>query len=149
MRINRDYEELFKILNGYRVKYLVVGAYAVMHYTEPRFTKDIDIWIIPEINDPQNVFDALRKFGAPLKEVKPDDFKDKRMILQIGIPPIRIDIMIDVPGIEFQEAWRNKKKVRYGKTPINILSEKELIKAKETAGRPQDKLDLKRLKKNN
>ena len=149
MRINRDYEELFKILNGYRVKYLVVGAYAVMHYTEPRFTKDIDVWIIPEINDPQNVFDALRKFGAPLKEVKPDDFKDKRMILQIGIPPIRIDIMIDVPGIEFQEAWRNKKKVRYGKTPINILSEKELIKAKETAGRPQDKLDLKRLKKNN
>ncbi len=145
MELSPDYEDLFKILNAFKIKYLVVGAYAVMYYTEPRYTKDIDIWIIPNINDANKVFKALAAYGAPLKSLSPEDFKDKKMILQIGVAPVRVDIMVNVPGISFKEAWKNRKKIRYGKTPINILSASDLIKSKKEAGRAQDKIDLQRL----
>ena len=148
MNAYSDYEDLFKILNAYRIKYLLVGAYAVMHYTQPRFTKDIDIWVIPEFNDVQKIYEALKKFGAPLRGISPDDFNDKHMILQIGVVPVRIDIMLDLPGISAQAAWRNKKRIRYGKTPVFVLGQKDLITVKKRAGRPQDKIDLKNLNNN-
>ena len=132
-------------MNDYKIKYIVVGAYAVMYFTEPRFTKDIDVWIIPDINDINKVFNALKKFGAPLKGITPQDFTDKQLIFQLGVAPIRVDIMMDVPGVDYDKAWKNRKRIRYGKTPINLLGLEELIKAKKKAGRPQDKLDLERL----
>ena len=145
MEISPDYEELFRILNESKIKYLVVGAYAVMFYSEPRFTKDLDIWVIPELNNPDRVYGALRQFGAPLRRVRPRDFQDKSMILQIGVAPVRVDVMMDVPAVSFETAWKNRKKARYGKTPIYILGIRELIRAKRKAGRLQDKLDLERL----
>lgn len=87
MEISPDYEELFRLLNDYKVRYLVVGAYAVMFYSAPRFTKDLDLWISPDGNDPNQVHKALREFGAPLKGIRPEDFRDKTMILQIGVAP--------------------------------------------------------------
>ena len=146
MDVYSDYEELFKILNGYRIKYLLVGAYAVMYYARPRFTKDIDLWVIPAFNDVHKIYEALKKFGAPLKGIKPEDFNNKGMILQIGVAPVRIDILLSIPGVSSKLAWRHKKRILYGKTRVYVLGEKELIKSKTTAGRPQDKLDLENLK---
>ncbi len=146
MQVHSDYEDLFKTLNAYRIKYLVIGAYAVMYYAKPRYTKDIDIWIMPEINDIDKIYEALKKFGAPLKGIKPENFTDRQMILQIGIAPVRIDILLKVPGISFPSAWRRKKRIRYGQTPIYILGKKDLIATKKEAGRPQDKIDLEYLK---
>lgn len=142
MDVSRDFEELFGILNTYRIKYLVVGGQAVIFYTKPRFTKDIDVWIPPELNNVNTVFEALTAFGAPLKRMTPQNFLDKTMIFQIGVAPVRIDIMISVPGISYNVAWKKRKKTRYGKTWINLVSISDLIKTKEHAGRPQDKLDL-------
>ena len=147
MQVHSDYEDLFKILNTYRIKYLVVGAYAVMYYTQPRYTKDIDIWIIPELNDIKKIHEALREFGAPLKGIKAEDLADQQMILQIGIAPIRIDILMGLPGLSFKEAWQNKKKIRYGQTPVYVLGKQHLIAAKKKAGRPQDQIDLNNLTK--
>lgn len=147
MQIHSDYEDLFRILNAYRIKYLVVGAYAVMYYTEPRYTKDIDIWIISEMNDVQKIYEALKKFGAPLKGIKPGDFNDKHMILQIGIAPVRIDILMELPAVYFQQAWQNRKKIRYGQTQIYVLAKEDLIAAKKKAGRPQDQLDINNLER--
>ena len=149
MDISLDFEDLFKTLNAFRIKYLVVGAHAVMFYTEPRYTKDMDVWIVPEINDAEKVYEALKQFGAPLKNLFPADFKDKKMILQIGVPPVRIDIMLEVPGIVFASAWKNKKKTKYGKTPIYILGIEDIMRAKQTAGRPTDLGDLEKLKRKN
>ncbi|MFH1857557.1 MAG: nucleotidyltransferase [Candidatus Omnitrophota bacterium] len=143
--VSQDYEDLFNTLNSYKIKYLVVGAHAVTFYTEPRFTKDLDVWIPPALNDAQHVHDALRAFGAPLKDITPLDFQNPKMILQIGVAPVRVDIMVDVPGVSVQKAWKNKVRARYGKTPIYILGLPELIQAKKAAGRPQDKLDLAKL----
>lgn len=148
MDVHLDYEDLFKTLNANQIKYLVIGAYAVMYYTKPRFTKDIDIWIIPEMNDTVKIFQALKSFGAPLKGIRKEDFNDHQMILQIGTAPVRIDILLDVPGISFKDSWKNKKKIKYGKTSVYILGKNDLIASKKKAGRPQDKIDLDYLKDN-
>ena len=146
MDVHCDYEDLFKVLNDYRIKYLVVGAYAVMYHTQPRYTKDIDVWIITEMNDVHKIFAALKTFGAPLQKIEAEHFYDKTMIFQIGLAPVRIDIMTAVPGITFKTSWQNKKRVKYGQTPIYVLGKKDLIAAKEKAGRPQDKIDVENLR---
>ncbi len=145
MHVSSDYEDLFKTLNAHRIRYLVVGGYAAMYYTQPRFTKDIDVWIIPELNDVESVYKALKDYGAPLKGMSPKDFTDKKMIFQIGVAPIRVDIMIDVPGVDFERAWKNRKRIRFGKTPINIMGLDELIRVKKRAGRDTDMIDVERL----
>ena len=144
--VSRDYEDLFKAFTAHRIKYFVVGAHAVIYYTEPRFTKDIDIWVPPELNDPAKVYKALKSFGAPLKGVSPKDFQDEEMIYQIGVAPIRIDIMMGMEGASARLAWQKRERSRYGKTSISILSKEDLMNAKRKAGRPADLLDLKRLK---
>ena len=116
-----------------------------MFYTEPRFTKDMDVWIPAALNDSQRVYEALKAFGAPLRGIAPEDFQDPNMILQLGVAPVRVDLLGDVPGISATEAWKHKTKTRYGKTPIYVLELSELIKAKRASGRPQDKLDLAKL----
>ena len=145
MELSQDYEDLFRVLNAYKIKYLVVGAHAVIFYSEPRFTKDLDIWVSPDMNDPADMYDALRAFGAPMKGVTPRHFLDKTLILQIGVAPIRIDVMMNIPGVRFRTAWQNKRSSRYGKERIYLLSIRDLIKAKRKAGRLQDKIDLEKL----
>lgn len=146
MDVNPDFRDLLKMLNDYGVKYLIAGAYAVMYYSEPRFTKDIDIWIEPTSSNARKLWKALAEFGAPLEQVTINDFCNKDLIYQIGIEPNRIDIMMDIPGVEFEKAWKSRKHSQYGDTPIFIMSLDDLIKAKERAGRDQDLLDLKQLK---
>ena len=143
--VSPDYEELFKTLNAYKIKYLVVGAHAVAFYAQPRFTKDLDVWVPVALNDGQRVYDALKAYGAPLRDLTPESLTDPGMILQIGVAPVRVDIMMHVPGVTSQDAWTRRVKARYGKTPIHMLGLSELIKAKRTSGRPQDKLDLAKL----
>ncbi|MBI2871474.1 MAG: hypothetical protein HYY14_07205 [Candidatus Omnitrophica bacterium] len=142
-----DYEDLFSALNAHKIKYLVIGAHAVIFYSEPRFTKDLDIWIPAELNDPRSVYKALKFYGAPLKGVRPGDFQDQSVILQIGIAPVRVDILIKVPGVSAIEAWKHRRHSRYGKIAINIMGLDELILSKKASGRPQDKLDLARIVK--
>ncbi len=141
-----DYEDLFKTLNGYKIKYLIVGAYAVIYYTEPRYTKDMDVWIFPDLNDHAEVYAALKEFGAPLQAISPEDFRDKKMIYQIGVAPIRIDIKMDVEGLDFKKAWKNRKKITYGKTPVCVVGFDDLIRAKKAIGGPQDFLDIQKLR---
>ncbi|MBI4341220.1 MAG: hypothetical protein HY598_02940 [Candidatus Omnitrophica bacterium] len=132
-------------MNANKVKYFVVGAHAVAFYAEPRFTKDLDVWIPAVLNDPRRVYTALKNFGAPLRGIRPEDFQDPKMILQIGVAPVRIDLLVSLPGVTAQEAWKHRKRSRYGKTSISILGLAQLIMAKRALGRPQDRLDLTRL----
>jgi hypothetical protein len=129
-------------LNAYKIKYLVVGAHAVIFYSQPRFTKDLDVWIPPSLNDPERVYEALKAYGAPLKGLVPDDFRSPTLMLQIGVAPVRVDILGGIVGVEAEEAWTHRARTRYGKIPINILGRAELIKAKKAAARPQDRMDL-------
>ena len=82
MRIPLDYRELLKLLNRHKAQYLIVGAYAVIYYAEPRYTKDMDIWVNPRIDNAQRVWKALKEFGAPLKGIQPEDFSDKGLVIK-------------------------------------------------------------------
>jgi len=140
-----DYADLFKTFNAHSIKFLVVGGQAVIFYTEPRYTKDMDVWIPMALNDPHNVYQALKSFGCPLVRVTIEDFKNPKMILQIGVPPVRVDIMMSVTGVSVKRAWKNRKRGVYGSVPINLLGREDLVRVKKSAGRPQDLLDVDKL----
>ncbi len=145
MQVNKDFKDLFNIFNEEGVEYLIVGAYAVMFYAEPRFTKDIDIWVNPTLENAGKVYHALRRFGAPLENITQEDFSNKELVYQIGIAPNRIDIIMDIGNIPFDIAYHNAEKSAYDGVPINILGKKELVQSKKTIGRKQDLIDIDKL----
>ena len=145
--MNPDFKDMFKILNEQGVRYLVVGAYAVTFHAEPRYTKDLDIWVEPTPENAKKVWEALTAFGAPLDDVSVEDFGNQSLVYQIGVEPNRIDIMMNVPGVVFPEAWENRVESSYGEEKVNIIAIDDLILAKRTANRDQDKIDVKNLEK--
>jgi len=147
MGANRDFKDLFAAFADAEVRFLVVGAYAVMHHTEPRYTKDLDVWVEPTGENARRVMLALASFGAPLQGVVAEDFTDPTVILQVGIEPNRFDVLTAIAGLEFPVAWERADRVTYDGVSIRILSLADVIAAKRAAGRPQDRLDLKRLER--
>ncbi len=142
MDVNPDYKDLLHIFNSFRVKYLVIGAHAMAFFTEPRYTKDLDVWVEPSPENAERVVTALRKFGAPLRSLSLDDLTNPKMVFQIGIAPNRIDILTGISGVEFPTAWKNKVQAKYGNVPIHIISIKDFLRNKRAADRPQDKADI-------
>lgn len=147
MELSYDYKELLRIFNAHRVKYLIVGAYAVIFYTEPRYTKDMDIWVKPDIENAKKVYDALKEFGAPLKNISVKDFTNRKLFYQIGVEPVRIDIIMALGKMDFNSAWKTRKKSKYAQIPINIIGFADLKKSKGALKRSQDLLDLDKLNK--
>ena len=145
--VSNDMIDLIQLFNEHNVEYLIVGGHAVNAYTEPRATKDIDIWINPEILNAEKVFNALQTFGAPLAGLSKEDFTDKESFFIIGVKPNRIDIIHKIPGLDFSDAWINKNQFEINKVKANFLSLDNLITAKIAAGRPQDLADVVKLKK--
>jgi len=147
MPANPDFKDLFKVFNEENVEYLVVGAHAVIFYVEPRFTQDLDVWVNPIVENATRVYSALKKYGAPLINITNESFTDPELIYQIGIAPNRIDIIMEIAGVEFSDAWKNRVDSTYDNVPIHILGKSDLIKAKKATGRPQDLIDIERLEK--
>jgi hypothetical protein len=147
MLTSPDFKELLSLLEKYKVRYLVVGGYAVMKYTEPRFTKDLDLWIATDQENSEAVFAALKEFGAPLKDLTPGDFREEGYFYQMGNPPLRLDVMMSLPGVTFETAWAKREKVYVEGLVIPFISKADLIRTKEASGRDQDMIDVKKLRK--
>jgi len=147
MLTNPDFKELLNTLDKYKVRYLVVGGYAVMKYTEPRFTKDLDLWVSTDTDNSEAVFNALREFGAPLKGLTQRDFAEKGYFYQMGNPPFRLDIMMSIPGVEFEDSWNHRVETQIEELTVPFISKEDLLKAKEASGRAQDIIDAENLKK--
>lgn len=145
MAANQDFKDLLSALNAEGVEYLIAGAHAVIAYTEPRFTKDLDILVRPVSANAQKVYQALLRFGAPLQGVKTEDFLDDDLIYQIGIAPNRIDILTSVMGVTFDEALADSRWIDYDGVPVRIMGRDTLIRAKKAADRPQDRLDVEKM----
>ena len=146
MPASSHFKELLRRLNEHQARYLIVGAYAVMKYTEPRYTKDLDIWIDVTPDNASRVFRALAEFGAPMKSVTVEDFTNPELVFQIGIEPHRIDIMMHVKGLEFSQAWANRVEAKFEDVAILLVSKEDLLISKTAAGRPQDLIDAAQLK---
>jgi len=123
----------------------VVGGYAVMLYSEPRFTKDLDIRVDREGGNPERVFRALAKFGAPLSGIVPADFAKTDRIYQLGVAPMRIDVLTSVSGVEFPAAWDRRKEASFGDTVATFIGLDDLLTNKRATARMSDLADCERL----
>jgi len=146
MDISSDYRDLLRIFNTHKVKYLIVGAYAVIFYSEPRFTKDLDLWIKPDNENAKRAYGALKVFGAPLKNISWKTFTNKNLFYQVGIAPVRVDIIMSLGDADFDVAWEKRKKSKYADVSVNIIGIDELIRSKKAAKRKQDEMDLETLR---
>jgi len=144
--MNRDFEDLLTALSEGRAEYLVVGGYAVSFHTEPRYTKDLDVWVRPTRANARRVMKALREFGAPLRNLKLADLSTPGIIYQIGVEPNRIDIITQVDGVDFEPAWQRRVMGGFGAVKVPWLAPIDLAANKKSVGRPQDLLDLEKLK---
>ncbi len=143
--MNSDFKELLSIFNELGIKYLIVGGYAVAEHAEPRFTKDLDIWIEASIENGERVYGALRSFGAPLSGLTENDFSQEGSFYQMGRPPARVDILMSIEGMRFEHAWANRVEADFGGIVANFISRTDLITSKKAAGRPQDLIDVENL----
>lgn len=141
-----DFGELLRGLSGAGVRFLIVGGYAVMEYTEPRYTKDLDIWLARDEANARAAWQALATFGAPVEGVTPEDLSQPDIVYQIGVTPIRIDLMTSISGVEFEDAWERRVEREIGGVRVAILSPEDLITNKRTVGRPHDRADARKLR---
>jgi hypothetical protein len=140
----QDYKDLLSAFHAHGVKYLVVGAYAVIYHAQPRFTKDIDLFIKADPANAQATYAALASFGVPLGGIRPEDFADRGSFFRFGHDPHGFDILPDIPGVDFDAAWeRRVEGVIDQKSCLKafFISAPDLIASKLAAGRPQDIAD--------
>ncbi len=145
--MNSDFKDLLRIFAEEDVRFLVVGGYAVIHYAQPRYTKDLDLWIEPTKDNARKLMRAFRKFGLPLVDLDEADFAEPGTQFSIGVPPCEIDLLTSVPGIEFPPCWENRKHSDEHGIPVPYLAKADLILAKKTAARAQDLADLEELQR--
>lgn len=144
--MNQDFRDLLRAFNDENVRYLIVGGYALIKYTEPRYTKDLDIWVSPDPENARNVFSALVKYGAPVTDMSPADFMREGFLFTMGPAPSRVDILFDLTGLSFETAWERRVSARVAETETNFLSRVDLIINKEAVGRKQDLADVEKLR---
>jgi hypothetical protein len=146
MLANSDFKELLSTFNDHQVKYLVVGGYAVIKYAEPRYTKDIDLRVGADRVNAAAVYQALRAFGAPLTNLTEDDFAHEGYFYQMGIAPLRVDILMSITGLKFEQAWERRVVVDFDGVMVPFISKQDLITSKMATGRPQDLIDAQLLR---
>ncbi len=145
MYLTQDYKDIITLFNKHNVKFLIAGAYAMAKVGYSRSTYDIDLWIQKTKKNAINIFNALDEFGVPFI-INPDDFLAPNSVLQIGIEPNRIDILTDIDGLTFEEAWQNKELVTFDEIEVYSLEINDIIKNKTASNRPKDRLDIIQLK---
>jgi hypothetical protein len=143
--MNPDFREILLAFNAHHVEYLLVGAHALAVYGHVRATKDLDVWVRPDSENAQRVLQALSAFGAPLGDLSQDDLSKPGTIFQIGVPPLRIDVITAIDGVDFADAWPDRFKTIFGDVPVVVISRHHLITNKKAAARLQDLADVERL----
>ena len=143
--LNKDFKRFVQFLNANAVEYLVVGSYALMAHGDQRYTGDIDFWVDPTRANIANLLMALGQFGFASIDLKEEDFLVEQAVIQLGLPPARIDLMVAVSGVEFASAYESRLEVDLDGTRINIINRDDFIRNKKATGHPKDFIDLKEL----
>ena len=140
--MDEDLKELLSALNAHSVRYVVVGGHALAVHAQPRATKDLDIFIDRRPDNARAVFAALAAFGAPLENTKPEDFENPNSILRLGVPPVCVDILQNIDGIDFDSVWQASSEHTVDGFRARYISAEHLIVNKLASGRPQDLADV-------
>lgn len=145
--LNDDFRDLLVQLSDGQVEFVVVGAYAVAFHGAPRMSGDIDLFVRPTPDNATRLHEALRRFGAPLGTagITAADFSRPGLVYQIGLPPRRIDILTELSGVTFDEAWASRANAELSGRNIAFIGREALVKNKLASGRPKDLADVGRL----
>ena len=143
----RDFVELLRLFNRHRVRYCIVGAYAVAFHVRPRYTKDMDLLVEPSIENGRKVVAALKEFGFGSLKLNPEDFVQPGRFVQLGYEPVRVDLLTSLEGFTFDQVWRHRVSGSYGKVRAPFIGYEELVRNKQLSGRRQDQADLELLRK--
>jgi hypothetical protein len=145
--VNEDFRDLLAALLAAEARFLVVGAHAMAVHGVPRATGDLDVWIAADTGNADLVWSALLRFGAPVAAmgVARDDLTRPDQVVQIGLPPRRIDILTSISGVGFEEAWNGRVTHEVGGMQVPFLGRAELIRNKRASGRTKDRADLEAL----
>lgn len=142
MVLHQDYKELLKLLNENKVEYLVVGAFALGFYGSPRNTGDIDIWISISKENAKRMEKTLIDFGVGFPGYSEKDFLEEGSVIQIGVPPVRVDILTSISGVTFEDAFKNKEIIIIDEIEVSYICKNDFIQNKKASGRLKDLADI-------
>ena len=145
MALTQDFKEFIALLNENDVRYLIVGGYAVAFHGHPRYTKDLDIWIDPAVENIDKLLETLKQFGFGSLGLKAEDFEDPEDMIQLGLPPNRIDLFTGLKGVIFDSCYETRVDVEINEITVHVIDLQNLRQNKKATGRPQDIADLSNL----
>jgi hypothetical protein len=140
--MNQDFVDLLRAFVDAEVRFLVVGAYALALHGRPRGTGDLDVWVEPTPENAARVMQALAAFGAPLSGISEKDFSLPGVTYQLGVAPGRIDVLTDLTGVTFAEAWPDRMPSQFGGVAVEYIGRASFIRNKRATGRPRDLADV-------
>ena len=140
--MNQDFLDLLRALSAHDVRFLIVGAYALAIHGRPRATGDLDVWIDATPDNAARLIAALAEFGAPTRELTTADFSIPGIVYQMGLPPYRIDILTELTGIRFAEAWPHRMRAPFGDLETDYIGREAFIRNKRATGRAKDLGDV-------
>ncbi len=141
LRLTRDFVEFIECCVAHEVRFLIVGGYAVAVHGHPRATKDLDVWVMIDPANADRLVAALDQFGMGSLGLQPADFLEPEVVVQLGYPPVRIDILTSIDGVHFERCWEDRIAIDVGGVEAGFISAHDLIVNKRASGRPQDLLD--------
>lgn len=145
--VARGFRDLLRAFVDHDVRFLIVGAYALAVLGRPRATGDLDVWVEPTPRNARKAYEALHAFGAPLHELTAIDLATPGVVFQIGLPPLRIDLLTEITGLAFAPAWRRRVRASFDDVPVAVLGREDFLTNKRATGRLQDLADAERLER--
>jgi hypothetical protein len=145
MEVQPDFRDLLALLNEHKVEYLIVGGYALAFHGAPRFTGDIDILVRPSQENARRVLQAIAAFGFEFPTLTVDDFQNPNQVVQLGVPPVRIDLITSLTGVSWEEADSSKVVGHFGDVNVHYIGREQFIANKRATGRKKDLSDIKAL----
>jgi hypothetical protein len=145
METRPDFRDLFALLNEHKVEYLIVGGYALAFHGAPRYTGDIDIFVRPHLENAQRILQAPATFGFQFPNLTVDDFQNPNKVVQLGVPPVRVDLITSLTGVSWEEADSSKERGNFGDVPVHYIGREQYIANKRATGRKKDLADIEAL----
>lgn len=143
--MHQDFLDLLRAFIDRNVRFLIVGAYALGVHGRPRATGDLDVWVDPTPSNASRIMQALEQFGAPMGEVTADDFSRPGIVFQMGLPPLRIDVLTELSGLTFDDAWSTRTPASFGPVKVDVIGRDAFIRNKRATGRARDLADIEAL----
>jgi hypothetical protein len=145
MEVQKDFKEFLALLNAHEVDFMIVGGYALAYHGAPRYTGDIDVFIKPDSKNAMRIMKVLEEFGFSSLELSIDDFKKEDSVVQLGLPPVRIDIITSISGVTWEQADASKEPGKYGEVPVFYIGKNQYVANKRATGRAKDIADIEAL----